>query len=389
VDLISARQTEQEKGRDYMQFVASTMGIGIALVIVLIFAIIGALVSKVVALIKGKTPPKQLEAPKTDPPTEEPKTEAETVPGKGALIADIQNALASLKTVREAIRQTPRPAERAPLEARAQQIEERLGRLKEDAGRAVTPDDLQRTRQELQEAQTDIDGLKRDAKVAEVPGRPTLQEGVRTARQRAANIRQRVEGLRGNDQAELRPRVDAVDAELGRLERTAQDVPTQEQVSRLNDALDKVLKEMDAMEKDPLLELGLRGEAVRALESLENIKRDPVGDINSKVNERGDPKNHYEAARREAAGEVIARRADGRPFSHVGDLQRAFDGLDNVRRALQREMDNPAPSTTPRGLDVLVKKFSEVQQLLSRLKGFLDSIGQGNFPPYHEFPPGA
>jgi hypothetical protein len=44
---------------------------------------------------------------------------------------------------------------------------------------------------------------------------------------------------------------------------------------------------------------------------------------------------------------------------------------------------------TERGGRVLQNKYSEVQRLLSRLLGFLNSIGQGNFPPYHEFPPGT
>jgi hypothetical protein len=146
---------------------------------------------------------------------------------------------------------------------------------------------------------------------------------------------------------------------------------------------------MDDIEHNPLLELGLRGQALDALRSMENIKKDPVGDINSEISERGNPQNHYEAARREARGDVVSRRPDGTPYSHIGDLQRAYDGLNNVRRALQREMDNPLDSITERGTRVLTQKFSEVQGIISKLKGFLDQIGQGNFPPYHTFPPGT
>jgi hypothetical protein len=131
----------------------------------------------------------------------------------------------------------------------------------------------------------------------------------------------------------------------------------------------------------------LRPEAIRALESLENIKADPVGDINSQPNH-----NHYSAARREAAGEVVARRGpgpNGRPFSHIGDLQRAYDGLNNVKEALEREIGHLPNSITERGLDVLVKRYSEVQKLMNRLAGFLNEIGYGRFPPYHSFPPGT
>ena len=56
---------------------------------------------------------------------------------------------------------------------------------------------------------------------------------------------------------------------------------------------------------------GLSDRAQRAIEKLENIKYDPLGDINSRTNH-----NHYDAARREARGEVVARKQNGDPFSH-------------------------------------------------------------------------
>jgi hypothetical protein len=134
----------------------------------------------------------------------------------------------------------------------------------------------------------------------------------------------------------------------------------------------------------PTRGLGLRPEATEAIKKLENIKVDPLGEINSRSGH-----NHYAAARREAAGEILARRGDGRPYSHIGDLQQACDGLSNVRAILEREMHRPAATLTERGLEVLLKRYSEVQALQSRLRGFLDSIGHGRFPPYHEWPPGS
>lgn len=131
-------------------------------------------------------------------------------------------------------------------------------------------------------------------------------------------------------------------------------------------------------------DLGLRDHVVDALQSLENIKRNTVGEVNSQPNH-----NHYSAARREAAGQVVARRPDGRPFSHVRDLQQAYDGLDNVREALEREIARPPVTMTERGLETLIDKYSEVQRLLSRLGGFLGEIGHSRFPPYHDFPPGT
>ncbi|MFE7166304.1 polymorphic toxin type 28 domain-containing protein [Streptomyces sp. NPDC057616] len=117
-------------------------------------------------------------------------------------------------------------------------------------------------------------------------------------------------------------------------------------------------------------ELGLRTEAMDAIKKLENIKKDPVGEINSQPNH-----NHYSAARREARGEVVARKADGTPFDHIQDLKQARNGLNNVREALEREIKNPPESMTERGMNVLLKKRKEAIEELDRLNGFLHSIG--------------
>ncbi|MFJ4778707.1 polymorphic toxin type 28 domain-containing protein [Streptomyces sp. NPDC088762] len=117
-------------------------------------------------------------------------------------------------------------------------------------------------------------------------------------------------------------------------------------------------------------ELGLSSDAQRAIEKLENIKADPVGDINSQPNH-----NHYDAARREARGEVVARKPDGTPFDHISDLKQARNGLDKVRRVLEREIEFLPESLTDRGLEVLIGKRKETIQMLDRLNGFLHSIG--------------
>ncbi|NBM20176.1 putative T7SS-secreted protein [Streptomyces sp. GC420] len=116
--------------------------------------------------------------------------------------------------------------------------------------------------------------------------------------------------------------------------------------------------------------LGLSEDATRAIQKLENIKKDPVGEINSTPNH-----NHYDAARREANGEVVARKPDGTPFDHISDLKQARNGLDNVRRVLEREMENLPEGMTERGLDVLLKKHKETVTHLDALNGFLHSIG--------------
>ncbi|MET8948771.1 polymorphic toxin type 28 domain-containing protein, partial [Streptomyces sp. NPDC004542] len=117
-------------------------------------------------------------------------------------------------------------------------------------------------------------------------------------------------------------------------------------------------------------ELGLRDAAQKAIARLENIKKDPVGEINSQPNH-----NHYSAARREARGEVVARKPDGTPFDHITDLTQARNGLNNVRQILEAELRNPPESITERGLEVLKKKRKETIEELDRLNGFLHSIG--------------
>ncbi|MFC7928409.1 polymorphic toxin type 28 domain-containing protein [Streptomyces cinereoruber] len=86
--------------------------------------------------------------------------------------------------------------------------------------------------------------------------------------------------------------------------------------------------------------------------------------------------NHYSAARREAGGEVVARKPDGTPFDHVQDLTQAANGLENVRKALWKEMEKLPDGMTERGLEVLLKKYDETVYHLDRVKGFLHQIKQ-------------
>ena len=132
-------------------------------------------------------------------------------------------------------------------------------------------------------------------------------------------------------------------------------------------------------------ETGLSDRAQRAIEKLENIKRDPLGEINSQTNH-----NHYDAARREARGEVVARKQNGDPFSHISDLQQAYNGLQNVRRDLEAEQNNPPDTITPRGEDVLDRRYRETQNLINDTRDFLTGIGHAPpYPPFHTWPPGS
>jgi hypothetical protein len=83
LDLYTARQTEQEKARDYLQIAASTIGIGVAIVIAILFSLLGALVRDVVGRIKagggaktavkpGDVEPPDVKSPDTKPPETKP-----------------------------------------------------------------------------------------------------------------------------------------------------------------------------------------------------------------------------------------------------------------------------------------------------------------------------
>ena len=142
------------------------------------------------------------------------------------------------------------------------------------------------------------------------------------------------------------------------------------------------------------IETGLSDRAKEAIASLENIKKDPLGEINSRTNH-----NHYAAARREARGEVVARKQSGEPFSHISDLQQAYNGLQNVRKALEEEdkrldkLPNDSPDFRPaveRGIKIVSTRLRETQTLIGRLKGFLSQIGHAPpYPPFHVWPPGS
>lgn len=98
-------------------------------------------------------------------------------------------------------------------------------------------------------------------------------------------------------------------------------------------------------------ELGPRDDSLNAITKLENIKKDPIGSINPQPNH-----NHYSAARREARGEVVARKPDGTPFGHISDLKQARNGLEGIRRILTKELQKPPETITPRGMEVLSRK---------------------------------
>ena len=85
-------------------------------------------------------------------------------------------------------------------------------------------------------------------------------------------------------------------------------------------------------------------------------------------------KNHVlngelDAARREAAGEVVARRADGTPWDHVTELQDAQRGLLKRIDVLQRKLSDPRLSAAERA--EAQRELGEASRLLDKSEEFL------------------
>ncbi|MEY9873697.1 RHS repeat-associated protein [Streptacidiphilus sp. MAP12-33] len=128
----------------------------------------------------------------------------------------------------------------------------------------------------------------------------------------------------------------------------------------------------------------LSDEARQAITKYHNLMKDPIGEANSVPGH-----NHYSAARREANGEVVARRADGRPFSHISDLQQARDGMLGVHKTLTRQLMRGGEGMSQETRDLLSGYARRSNIAAGRLTSFLKQIGHGETPPYHEWPPGS
>ncbi|MBD1860069.1 MULTISPECIES: polymorphic toxin type 28 domain-containing protein [Trichocoleus] len=115
---------------------------------------------------------------------------------------------------------------------------------------------------------------------------------------------------------------------------------------------------------------GLSDRATEAIQKLQNIRDNVLGKINKEPGH-----NHYDAARREAAGEVVALRPDGSPRNHIGELQEAYGGLRKIREALEAEIWNPPSTVSERGIEVLYEQRGRVNHEITELRRFLNEIG--------------
>ncbi|WP_051966807.1 polymorphic toxin type 28 domain-containing protein [Kitasatospora mediocidica] len=128
---------------------------------------------------------------------------------------------------------------------------------------------------------------------------------------------------------------------------------------------------------------GISEEAQQAITKYHNLMRDPIGEANAQAGH-----NHYSAARQEAAGIVVARKKDGRPYSHISDLQQARDGMKGVAKTLGRQLIKGG-DLSEEDRSMLAGYVRASNRQAGRLSSFLHGIGHGTTPPYHEWPPGS
>jgi YD repeat-containing protein len=72
---------------------------------------------------------------------------------------------------------------------------------------------------------------------------------------------------------------------------------------------------------------------------------------------------------REAAGEVVARKADGTPWDHVHELRDAQRGLLNRIDSIKRQLGNGKVSDAQRS--ALQRELGEASKLLDKTEGYL------------------
>jgi len=76
-----------------------------------------------------------------------------------------------------------------------------------------------------------------------------------------------------------------------------------------------------------------------------------------------------DAARRESAGQVVARKADGTPWNHVQELRDAQRGLLNRIDSINRQLSRDGISDAQRS--ALQRELGEASRLLDKTEGYL------------------
>jgi predicted nucleic acid-binding Zn-ribbon protein len=263
-----------------------------------------------------------------------------------------------------------------------QALEERLTDLSRRLDQATTTAELSQIETELNDLRRDLIRQGYDIEVA--VGRLELRTEIQAQQQRVTQMRQNLDAIERVDR-ELTRELRTLQQELAASERTLQELETQareassqNQLEQLRSRLEQTRNQLDQLSRNSMLgDLGIRTETAKALDTLERLKYDPVGEVNQQAN-----KNHYRAARQEATNQPLKKpdgsiltREDGTPYSHIRDLQNARNALENIRNQLQAENSNPLPTLTERGMETILSRLREVQQLIQQLDSFLNEIG--------------
>lgn len=237
-------------------------------------------------------------------------------------------------------------AAKTALRAKIKQIKEKLGVLEERLTEMSTKSDM-------------ANRLKEARKTKEL-GKENKDSGA----QNVIDAEARLNGLK---------------EKLAKAETDLEAATSQNQVKKIEERVGKIETESGSLESGHFGDHGLSKEASDAIELLEKLKHDPVGEVNSEPN-----KNHYGAARLEAKNGVLMKdgkpltKPDGTPYSHIRDLQNAFDALGNVKTTLEGEFSSKSKFLTDEGLEIALEKLAETKALMQRLRSFLEEIG---WPP--------
>jgi len=76
-----------------------------------------------------------------------------------------------------------------------------------------------------------------------------------------------------------------------------------------------------------------------------------------------------DAARREANGEIVARKLDGTPYDHIKEVRETQRGLLKRIERIKRKLGFPSLSAAER--EALLKELGEASRLLDKSEEFL------------------
>ncbi len=324
-------------------------------------------------------------------------------------------------------RQKPPPLVSALKQAvvqRAEVFADHIGRLRRrlgntTAGRNATlPTQLERdalaardllnradratTDAELNQLNRRLDTLKAENRAREVQVlRAEATDWVDAAARRITALRDRIPpgklkppepskpGANRADPAKLRQGMAEAERALRDLRRDQQKAAGQTSLETLKKNAEKLLTRLKELEvaneallRPPTLASeGVSADAAEAFRTVDAKEIDPLGDRHK----AGAADRHFDAARREAAGQIVATKGKatgGKPFSHVRDIQNARNAVFAARQTMINELEHPRPDLTPYGRSKLQEQLNKASQAISEVDQFLAEIGWPSDRPF-------